>query len=705
MVDLRSRADWCSRLWIAAVCGAVWVMVSAEDVRWRWSHPLPHGNNVVDMAWSTELGWGIQVTERGQVYTSRDGQKWSPRESGTRLALRGVAFFGNRAVLTGEAGTVLYADAEDEFREGVLLNGTTDAWLEGVAASGEVAVAVGDGGVVYTTVDGVGWTGRSSGVTNWLRGVAWGGDQFVAVGEGGLVMTSPDGISWTRRMSGVATAVALNRVTPIGDGFLVVGDGGTVRFSTNGVSWVAQATEAVGDLLTGVAGGNDLLVAGDDEVRIRLGTEWGNELARAEGPMPWTYLSSVGRSNWFLLAGRTGVMMEALRSGTSSYQWTWRGSPLRPLLFEVSWVPGLFVAVGDWATVMTSLDGVEWTYEYPPLALTNATFLGVGGGSNLLVAAGSGGSLMISPNDLTDVLTTNELGQVTTQLVSTIGVVWHAVEPRPTTHDLQGVTAWNGRYYVTGDHGLILSTEDGTTWASRTGPTGEFLSGVAGFEGGLVAVGTRGAVLRSEDGEGWSMVAEGITTNWVYRVRHVGGQLVGVGQGGVILTSEDGLEWSKRDVGVGTWWTDVAWIAGRYYVVGLGGTVWTSMDTATWTDAGMITPKALFGAAADDERLVVAGTEGVILRSPVFGLSSPVRFLGYSRTLDPLEARWENLFLLSGVPDQRFTLDRQEGLGAGGWITGPRLEFFDNSGTMLYLETVGITNVPEAEFYQAEGVD
>src|SRR3989454_9208078 len=57
-------------------------------LRWRWSNPRPHGNNIVDMAYSPGLGVGVQVAERGQVYTSDDLSTWLPRDSGVTNALR-----------------------------------------------------------------------------------------------------------------------------------------------------------------------------------------------------------------------------------------------------------------------------------------------------------------------------------------------------------------------------------------------------------------------------------------------------------------------------------------------------------------------------------------------------------------------------------------------------------------------------------------
>src|SRR6185369_6230670 len=122
-------------------------------LRWRWSNPRPHGNNIVDMAYSPFLGLGVQVTERGQLYTSDDLSTWLPRESGVTNALRAVTFFGPRIVITGESGLVLYADSVANFRPGTL-DGPTGDWLEAVAASPQTVVAVGDNRAVYTSDDG-----------------------------------------------------------------------------------------------------------------------------------------------------------------------------------------------------------------------------------------------------------------------------------------------------------------------------------------------------------------------------------------------------------------------------------------------------------------------------------------------------------------------------------------------------------------------
>src|SRR5690242_411708 len=106
---------------------------------WTWSNPLPHGNNIIDIASKNQL-W-VQVTELGQFYSSTDLAIWVPGTSHTQNSLRAVTFFNDKLLITGESGTVLAGSSPSALN---LIDLKTSDWLEGVAASTQVAVAVGD---------------------------------------------------------------------------------------------------------------------------------------------------------------------------------------------------------------------------------------------------------------------------------------------------------------------------------------------------------------------------------------------------------------------------------------------------------------------------------------------------------------------------------------------------------------------------------
>jgi hypothetical protein len=149
------------------------------------------------------------------------------------------------------------------------------------------------------------------------------------------------------------------------------------------------------------------------------------------------------------------------------------------------------------------------------------------------------------------------------------------------------------------------------------------------------------------------------------------------------------------------WLNDVSWADGRYYVAGTQGAVLSSEDGMSWVTEEVITPKSLFALATNGSYLLVAGVEGVILRSPIVPDLTPVQILDFSRIFMESGTAYQNLFLLGGRVDQRFTLDYRESLGVGAWTTGREIEFTDSSGTLYYIETVSTTNATVSEYYRA----
>jgi hypothetical protein len=660
---------------------------------WRWSNPFPHGNNIIDMAYAN--GLAVQVSERGQIYTSGDFLSWIPRDSHTTNALRGVTFFNNRVIITGENGTVLYADSPADFK--LVPLGTTD-WLEGVAASASLLVAVGDNAAIYTSSSGTSWQRQTAPFTNWLRSVTFGSPQgagtFVAVGEAGLVATSADGRQWQKRT--IAASEDLNRVRWLNGQFWAVGDSGKSFVSDSGIAWQFVSSGATNVLNDAAASSGSRLLVGDAEVRLSQGSgPWSNELDSTKQlpPPAWTYLSSLWTGTNYLVAGRTGMMVESFKTNntTSPTFWFPAADSLRNWLWDVKRMPSLYLAVGDRATIMSSLDGIEWQQELAPDSATNSIFLGVGGTTNLAVAVGSGGTIIISPDERRDIASTNSNGTISTNQVSTLGIIWYGADPRPTTSDLQGVTAWGNVLVVTGGAGTILTSLDGRSWTKRATPTGLFLSSVESFPGGLVAAGDDGIILTSPDGVVWTARSSG-TTNWIYRVRYLGGRLVGVGQNGTILTSGNGVNWTSQNSGTTRWLNDVQFIDGTYLVIGTQGAVLASSDAVSWVSIGTITQKSLFGAAQDSTgQLIAVGIEGIILRSQIIPQISSVSFLEYPRNAT------QNRFIFSGQPGQRFTLDRSTDLR--NWTTGPQLEIIDRSGLLPYDDNG--RNAAASQFFRA----
>lgn len=693
------------RLFGALILAVCTMRVAAVDLplRWRWSNPTPHGNAVYDMI--AKAGFVYQVTDSGQLYSSYDQVLWDPHETGTTNSLRALAFLNDRLIITGAEGTALYADSLSDIRPAVLNPPTTD-WLEGVAASSNLLVSVGDNGAVYTSNTGDEWTRQTSGTTNWLTSVTVNPNGlFVAVGQGGYIATSSDGVMWTNQNS--LTTSWLNKVRWLGNSFWALGDNGKTLVSLNGVSWQPVGTGATAGLFAAANNGSQYLLAGDSEVRIGEGLplNWSNELDpnQPAPPPAWTYFAAERVDPFYFLAGRSGMFVSGFTSGNpSKLYWETHSDPVRSWLWDMVRLPDQYVAAGDFATILTSDDGVDWNLELVPDAVTNSIFLGIGGDTNGLVSVGNQGSIIYSPSYLTNVLITNVVDGVETVVtneVDTIGTIWYAVDPRPTTKDLQGVTVHSGRFVVTGADGTVLTSDNrGTNWTVRTSPTTNFLSSVAADDLGFVATGAGGTILVSADGASWTAI-DSNTTNWLYRVRHIANQFMAVGQGGTMLQSANGANWTAVDSGTGVWINDITRAADTnqtWFAVGNQGAVLASLDAIHWTNAGSITQKSLYAANHDDTgQLVVAGVEGAVLRSQLNILTNAIEIVDYSRGANL------SSYLFSGATGQRFTLDRSEQFT--NWITGEVLEFLDGTGTLLYV-TPNATNPPPAEFYRAAQV-
>jgi hypothetical protein len=171
----------------------------------------------------------VPSADGGEIYASPNGISWSDAPQGTVSGFFECGIYVSSLNRTFVAGT--------SFRYVNAIPTATTAWtgtptgllttMTGVAWSPtlSLAVAVGTQGV-FSSPDLITWTRRTTLGNN---AVAWCGDQFVAVGNGGRILTSPNGVTWTSRTSG--TTENLTGVASQGGVILVVGGGGTVRRS------------------------------------------------------------------------------------------------------------------------------------------------------------------------------------------------------------------------------------------------------------------------------------------------------------------------------------------------------------------------------------------------------------------------------------------------------------------------------------------
>jgi hypothetical protein len=220
----------------------------------------------------------ISVGDGGAMYQSTYGADWTAvTGSGITSPLNAAVYALGNFITVGAAGSIFYSS--DTISWPAAPSNTTQN-LNAVATSGGLAVAVGDGGTILYTASPAGW-GQATGVptSNNLYGVTYSSNGWFAVGAGGVMLTSTDGITnWTAVTTGAPAvdlksiafrpAVAIvDPVTKIATlypaALVAVGVGGTVLTSTTtNPSWTAQTLSPAADLSAVVPTASQFLAVG-----------------------------------------------------------------------------------------------------------------------------------------------------------------------------------------------------------------------------------------------------------------------------------------------------------------------------------------------------------------------------------------------------------------------------------------------------------
>ena len=231
--------------------------------------------------------------------------------------------------------------------------------LRGLALVGTQFVAVGAGGAVYSSVDGVKWTAVNSGVATNLNALNYYG-AYLAAGDGGTILYSADTITWTPRTTGTANNLyAIGRNSGL---FVAVGAKGTIITSGDGITWTAAANSATandlnavipyGDSLWIAAGANGTLITSAD------GSNWKSvtsNTARDLKGIAYGANAATGALT-FVAVGAAGTLL----TSPDTVIWTARPAIGANTLAAVNYGTQ-FIAVGANGSIFTSTDGTNWT--------------------------------------------------------------------------------------------------------------------------------------------------------------------------------------------------------------------------------------------------------------------------------------------------------------------------------------------------------
>jgi hypothetical protein len=550
-------------------------------------------------------------------------ESWAKRVSRPDYSLAGCGFGAGRFVAVGTGGAVnvstnglMWFDAK----------APTTNNLTAVAHGNGNFIAVGANGTIVTSTNGSVWRIQNSGVSNSLAAVTYSAGLFVAVGAGGAIVTSPDGMNWTTRSSGTTSdlfAIAFGNGTFVALGKFT----GVSVTSGNGVNWTSDSFPAAA-VLNCLAFGNNAFVAGGDNgliYRSFNGGTWNS----VGGTAGYWYAGTFG-CGVFVLVGWPG------RFAVSSDGATWSVGNLGvDAVFDgVAYGNGLFVARASSPHVLaTSPNGSSWTdrSSAAPICLHCAAH-----GAGIFIAAGEDGNIFVSSN------TGNWLRPV-------------SGTPAP----LRGMTYGDNRFVAVGYGALpgsvLVTSTNGLDWSATSGGLPYGLTAVAYGNGQFVAVADfDGRAVISTNGSGWIGAALGTNTGF-YGITYGKGLFLAVGDGGDIRTSPDGQGWTRRDSGAPS---NTRLLAATYddvlklfVVVGAlsfsgGGIILASSNAANWTTVSFGVFKPLRALAASAGILVAVGDGGTIVSS-VDGVHWAARPSGTGTYLNGITSGL-NTFLAAG---------------------------------------------------------
>lgn len=296
-------------------------------------------------------------------------------------------------VLLAGSATATRLHAADPLSRWQVRTSGTSADLDGVAYGHGRFVAVGDDGVILSSVDGASWTPETSPTTRSLDFVMFSQGTFFALSRNGVMLTSPDGRQWTDQKYSLGSGPL--RMIHDGQRFVLIKVGGGLNVSTNGVDWFPAGDVPNAADVSALAYGQGTYV----EVGYKKSGALAPDLfVTPQLASPWTPVSPPASENLvnvvyvlgqFLALGQGGTLL----TSPDGVDWAPRNSQTTGFLWDVATEGQHLVAVGQWGRILVSTDGASWVRHETdvPGHLKSVAF-----GAQTFVAVGWDGAIVQS---------------------------------------------------------------------------------------------------------------------------------------------------------------------------------------------------------------------------------------------------------------------------------------------------------------------
>jgi hypothetical protein len=354
------------------------VAVSSDAVNWTTKST---GNSSGYSSITCDENGFVAVGQSGSVSTSMDGTNWVAQNlQAFNFLLKGVAQNARNRVAVGEGGLILVSTNNLGWQR--VSKGRTDDWHAVVYGAGRFVVPGFRDPVILSSTNGMQWDEYPLPRAGQFRSAVWGDNIFVAVGDGGSICASSNGIDWTYQSSGTNLDVA--GITFAQGRFVAVGESGIVLTSPNGSDWDFRFLPVTN--LWGITFGADRFVAVGDNGAIFVSTDGVN----------WQPVQSGGnqRLRDVVYGNRRFVALTDSGSVISSLDGTnWTASSGVNSINSIACGAGYFLAGSSSDGLWTSSDGVSWQSR---LALKDKVVQRLAFGGGTFVAVGAGGAILQS---------------------------------------------------------------------------------------------------------------------------------------------------------------------------------------------------------------------------------------------------------------------------------------------------------------------
>jgi len=442
---------------------------------------------------------------------------------------------------------------------------------------------------IYSSADGNTWS-RATTPSTTLGAIAFGNGIFVIVGDNGLVLTSTDGTTWTSRTSN--TTQNLLDVQYLNSAFYAVGNNRTLIKSTDGINWTTQT------------------------ISVGLATDFMLSITYGAGTYIISSRSSTGGSQSQVYKSTTGA----------SGSWTLQNLNIGTLN-KVQWINNRFFVFFAGNQVYTSTDASTWTNVTGSITLTLPnTSSGTWNSNNQIFNGFYDGSKYYFFGSSEFYSGYGSVWTATTGLNLTLLTKTAYIVP-------QGSAYLNSKYFITGNEGIVSSTDgitfkyptgtymsaassgtsyvgvgaissnngsiftssDFNNWTEKTPFNQQELYGVVYDGSKYVAVGNQTVIKSTDNGNTWSQIATPSDNKQGLAWGNSKYVAIGYGATGQITSSTDGIAWSTVDI-TDNWYFRVKYVNGKFFALGYDntnylGVIMYSSDGTTWST---ITPNLPF---------------------------------------------------------------------------------------------------------------